>query len=312
MRKKVAIIIPAYKSRFLQQTLESITMQTNRNFTVYVGDDASPYDLKKIVYLYRNKLDIVYCRFETNLGRVDLPGHWERCIDMSEEPIIWLFSDDDLMPCDGVERILKALDACDSENVMFRFPLTVVDGNNNVIYENPPFSGGIISGYHFLQDKLEGRISSAACEYVFGRDVYQRAGGFVRFPLAWCSDDATWTKFADCAGGIIALPGSPVCWRNVKGENISNSDCYDSRKIESTELFLKWIIDYYPTKLKEEKLRHALKTYVHTVLHYSVHDNFSLCELRKICGILWAIHPSIALSVAFRMCKVKLKRKRLK
>lgn len=112
MEKKVAIIIPAYKSRFLQQTLDSVAAQTDKDFTVYIGDDASPHDLKNIVYLYQDKLDIVYYRFETNLGGQDLPGHWERCIDMSKEPVVWLFSDDDLMPCDGVERIMKALDKC--------------------------------------------------------------------------------------------------------------------------------------------------------------------------------------------------------
>ena len=55
----------------------------------------------------------------------------------------------------------------------------------------------------------------------------------------------------------------------TNAENISNSNCYDSRKIESTGLFIKWIVNYYPDKLKEKRLRHALKTYVHTVLPVS-------------------------------------------
>ena len=171
MRKKIAIIIPAYKSRFLQQTLASIAAQTNNSFTVYIGDDASPHDLKNIVCLYHDKLDIVYHCFEENLGKQDLPGHWERCIAMSKEPIVWLFSDDDLMPCDGIERILKVMDKCGERNIMLRFPLALIDGGNNVIYENSPFTDEMISGYNFLLDKLEGRIYSAACEYVFSRDV---------------------------------------------------------------------------------------------------------------------------------------------
>lgn len=40
--KKLAIIIPAYKPRFLQETLDSIAKQNNHEFTVYIGDDASP------------------------------------------------------------------------------------------------------------------------------------------------------------------------------------------------------------------------------------------------------------------------------
>lgn len=43
--KKLAIIIPAYKPRFLRETLDSIAKQNNHDFTVYIGDDASPYQL---------------------------------------------------------------------------------------------------------------------------------------------------------------------------------------------------------------------------------------------------------------------------
>ena len=52
--KKLAIIIPAYKPRFLQETLDSIAKQNNHEFTVYIGDDASPYPLETIVDRYKN------------------------------------------------------------------------------------------------------------------------------------------------------------------------------------------------------------------------------------------------------------------
>ena len=58
--KKLAIIIPAYKPRFLQETLDSIAKQNNHEFTVYIGDDASPYPLETIVDRYKNKFDIIH------------------------------------------------------------------------------------------------------------------------------------------------------------------------------------------------------------------------------------------------------------
>ncbi|MCS2501115.1 glycosyltransferase [Bacteroides ovatus] len=67
--KKLAIIIPAYKPRFLQETLDSIAKQNSHEFTVYIGDDASPYPLKTIVDHYKNKFDIIYHRFEQNMGK---------------------------------------------------------------------------------------------------------------------------------------------------------------------------------------------------------------------------------------------------
>ena len=97
MKDALAIIIPAYKPDYLAETLESLTKQTNKDFIVYIGDDASPYDLKSIVDEFSSKLNIVYKRFEDNLGSKSLTKQWERCIELSNEDWVWLFSDEDLL-----------------------------------------------------------------------------------------------------------------------------------------------------------------------------------------------------------------------
>lgn len=282
MGKTVAIIIPAYKRRFLHETLASIARQTCRDFKVYIGDDASPEDLKPVVDSYKDQIDLLYHRFGQNMGRTDLVGHWERCIALSEEPLIWLFSDDDIMPADGVARIVEAAGKHGTEKVMFRFPLEVTDEAGHTKFRNPPFEAMSISGYELLLQKMSCQISSAAVEYVFSRDVWQQTGGFVKFPLAWCSDDATWAQFADYAGGIIALPGAAVYWRNAEGSNISNSACYDREKLKATQLFLDWIGQRYSGHRGEEPLREALKTYIRTILRCSVRGHFSLRALIRI------------------------------
>lgn len=102
----MAIVIPAYKGRFLKETLDSIAVQAHKDeFVLYIGDDASPERLDKIVESYQNKVNLVYHRFSENMGGKDLVAHWERCIQLSAEPFIWLFSDDDLMPADGVWNV---------------------------------------------------------------------------------------------------------------------------------------------------------------------------------------------------------------
>ena len=84
---KLAIIIPAYKPNYLAETLESLAVQTNKNFRVYVGDDASPHDIKKIVDEFHNTLDIRYHRFEENMGAFSLVKQWERCVELSDEQL---------------------------------------------------------------------------------------------------------------------------------------------------------------------------------------------------------------------------------
>ena len=112
MKNKLAIIIPAYKACFFREVLDSIVRQSNRDFTVYIGDDASPDDLESIVSDYKDKLDIFYFRFEQNWGGRDLVAHWERCIELSDEPLVWLFSDDDL----NWVKIVKCLRSGGTDN----------------------------------------------------------------------------------------------------------------------------------------------------------------------------------------------------
>lgn len=296
--KKIAIIIPAYKTRFLRETLDSIASQTSRNFTLYVGDDASPENIRQIVEPYQAQMDIVYHRFETNLGSRDLTAHWARCIRLSHEPVIWFFSDDDVMPADAVERIERGTRQAGTNRIMFRFPLAVVDGEGRELHRNPEADGAEQTGYGLLLDKLSGRISSAACEYVFSRDVWEQTGGFVSFPLAWCSDDATWVKFGEYAGKITLLPGAPVCWRNAAGTNISNSSQYDKEKLEATRQFICWIRKQCKEYLEDEHLHQALTVYLQTILRQSVHWNYKLSELYGLCRALWGISPQASFQTA--------------
>lgn len=92
MKRKIAIVIPAYKIDFFDSVLKSLANQTNKNFTIYVGIDASKSDFESIIDRYSNSLDIVFKRFEENLGGKDLVAQWTRCIELTHgEPWIWLF-----------------------------------------------------------------------------------------------------------------------------------------------------------------------------------------------------------------------------
>ena len=111
-QNNLAIVIPAYKSTFLAAALDSIAAQTCQDFTLYIGDDCSPNNLEEIVDKYRDKINIVYKRFDTNLGGKDLVAQWERCIDTTQgEEWLWLFSDDDVMEKNCVEEFYKTINS---------------------------------------------------------------------------------------------------------------------------------------------------------------------------------------------------------
>lgn len=220
--KPLAIVIPAYKSTFLEQTLESIARQSDKNFRLYIGDDCSPHGLEDIVGKFKDRIDLVYRRFETNLGGHDLVAQWERCIAMTEgEPYIWLFSDDDIMDAECVAKF-NALPKDIKENSIIHYDVRVIDENSKLINEASEFPEKL-SAESYFGDKLHGRIVSYVVEFIFPRKIYEEVGGFQNFDLAWGSDFMTWIKMAAKApNGIVTISdgASKVNWRS-SGENIS-------------------------------------------------------------------------------------------
>lgn len=236
-KHSLAIIIPSFRGRFLGQSLSSLASQTDKRFTVYIGDDASPDDLASIVDRYRNDLDIVYHRFDENVGGHDLCAQWARCIDLSDEEWVWLFSDDDVMDRECVGAFYAALEKSESSD-LFRFNINVIDSEGRVC-ERCDFPQNL-TPKHFARLRFDGAIRSYAVEYVFRRSAFDRIGGFIKFDLGWNSDDATWISL--CAKGIKTIDGPRVSWRR-SGANITSRQTtdYAVRKLNADLAYLEWV-----------------------------------------------------------------------
>jgi glycosyltransferase involved in cell wall biosynthesis len=246
MKESLAIIIPAYKRSFFEKTLQSIANQTSKQFTLYIGDDASPDHLYDLVEKYENDIKIIYKKFEKNLGAIDLVAHWERCIDLSEgEEWIWLFSDDDWMAEDCVELFQKFV-ANNPQAELLHFNTTTIDKKGDLLLDAIPFPAKLLS-VEFFERKIRGELRSFAVEYIFKRELYQKKEKFQRFDLAWCTDDATWMKFAFDNGINTVIDTPKIKWR-FSGENISSINTNGAilkRKIRAKSQFLKWTKNFF-------------------------------------------------------------------
>ena len=237
MNSNLAIVIPAYKSAFLDATLESFVAQTNQHFVVYVGDDCSPENLQLIVDAYKDKLNIVYKRLNTNIGGQSLVQQWRRCVAMSREKYIWLFSDDDLLPPNAVERFWNFEESHKEIFDICRLPLELVDKNGNTTMKLEDYPRYMCSE-DYLKRRLSCEMLSSASEYIFTREIYNKCG-FVEFPLAWCSDDASWAQMAK-EKGLYTIEGLAVQFR-MSGDNISSCDDNYTAKFRANLSFVEWI-----------------------------------------------------------------------
>ena len=219
MQNKVAIIIPAYKAKFLSATLESICSQTCQDFSLYIGDDCSPEPIYEVVRSFEKRREIYYVRFKENLGCKSLVKQWERCIDLSNEPWIWLFSDDDVMEPYCVEAFLNNIETTNRQCDVYRFNTVVINDRDEICALNPPHP----KWEHWMEFTyfwLKGLRSCTLQDLVFSRRAFEEAGGFVDLPLAWGADVTLLVRLG-VRHGIGTIGGPRVLFRN-SGRNISS------------------------------------------------------------------------------------------
>ena len=241
-QQKLCIIIPAYKGAYLARALESLVAQTDQRFRVYVGDDASPEGLEAIVRVSGLRQDqYVYHRFSENLGGQSLVQHWHRCIGLSTEPWVWLFSDDDELEPGCVSAFHRTLEKTGERVDICRFNTVMIDAFGAVRRISPPhpreehwreFAYYLLRNLRFCVQQ----------ECVFRRRRYEDVNGFLDLPLAWCSDHA----FAVAAGThqrAITVEGPRVRFR-MSGANISSvaGPSTSRRKVDASMLYIRWFM----------------------------------------------------------------------
>jgi len=254
----LAIVIPYYKLTFFEETLESLAIQNDKRFKVYIGDDASLESPEPILKIYNGKFEFVYHRFETNLGGNSLTQQWERCIDLSnDEDWIMILGDDDVLGDNVVEEFYKSLEEINKFGCnVVKFASQIYDVPNNTlskVYQNSKFEDTAAFYYKRFTDEVRSSLS----EHIFKREVYLKYG-FKDYPLAWHSDDMAWIDFANKAPifsinkAIVTITVSSV---SVSGANIN--------LIQKNKAEIQFFTDIIRTKLCLFNKKQRLKLLYH-------------------------------------------------
>ena len=298
--KQLAIVIPAYKIDFFRATLDSLAAQTCKDFTVYVGDDCSPSDFGSLIEEYKDRLDIRYTKFDTNLGGKDLVAQWTRCIDLTEgEPWLWLFSDDDVMGERCVEAFYKEI-ADGAKFDIYHFNVDVINEKGHIV-NHPAQYPELISPKSFFKSKVRGTLECFVVEYVFTREIYNKVKGFEKFDLAWGSDSATWMKMGKYHG-IKTIEGGVVKWRlstsNITPMKDNEMSC---RKLKISIDYISWAQEFFNrdkdvNRLNKEFLLRRLKYYSTNITIDDVREVMDYAKKKKVfstftCSLMLLVFP---------------------
>ncbi|MBF4517587.1 glycosyltransferase family 2 protein [Flavobacterium sp. ANB] len=193
----LAIVIPYYKLTFFEETLESLALQTNQAFKVYIGDDASPQDPQDLLEKYASKINFKYHKFETNLGGISLVKQWERCMKLaSDEEWMMILGDDDVLENNCIAAFYENLEEIEKGEIKtVRFASKVINGKGEFLSEK--FSHPKTEkATEFLSRKLKGGTRSSLSEYIFKSKNIETIK-FKDFPLAWNTDLLAVLEFSE-------------------------------------------------------------------------------------------------------------------
>ena len=231
----LAIVIPYYKITFFEETLESLSNQTYKDFKVYIGDDNSPENPSELLKNYENKFDFVYQKFENNLGGKSLVKQWERCIELTNaESWLMILGDDDVLSENFVETFYKKKESFQNSYNVVRFSVVKVN-NNSVPISDRILNLEIESSKKILFDNKRSSLS----EYVFTKDKINEIG-FKNFPLAWWSDVLAVLEFSNF-DKIYSINESYVNVR-ISDISISGSLHFEKAKEQASYLFYDYLL----------------------------------------------------------------------
>ncbi len=242
----LAIVIPYYKKAYFEECLGSLVNQTNKNFKVYIGDDASPEDPIDIIRSCQQEIDIVYKKFESNLGGTSLTKQWERCIEMTnDERWVMILGDDDFISENYVAEFYRNLNEVENLNIkVVRFASRIIRMPHrelSELYTHPKIENATDFFYRKFLDFSRGSLT----EQIFRKDAYLKKG-FRDFPLGWGADNLAWLDFTEF-GKVYAI-NEAVAYFRISEVNISRGGYKDDLKQEMKYKYFKLVIENYLEK----------------------------------------------------------------
>lgn len=275
---KYSFVLPAYKAAFLREAIDSILAQSYVDFELIIVNDKSPEDLTSIVNSYQDDRIQYYVNAQ-NLGGHDLVAQWNHCITYATGKYLILASDDDVYHPQYLEKMDTLVDKYPEVEV-FRPRVQYINSRGDVLKQDIELDEymSLISFSHLW---IHRQLLKGIPFYIFKRQALLNLGGFVNYPSAWYSDDATVMQLGD--KGIVAHNEILFSFRN-SGINITstwNTPALLLNKLQATESFYRMFAELINTLAPDsEQEKHQLT------------DISSTYHTEKLSWMMWLICSS--------------------
>ena len=252
----VTIAIPAYKSTYLREAIDSALAQDYKNIELVIVNDKSPYDIDSIVQSY-DDFRIRYYVNDTNLGKESIVYNWNRCLDYAQGEFFVLLCDDDVLMPNFVSELLE---------LARKYPLcSVFHARRNVKNEltEKIIIDNIWPEYEtykdFVKNKYDGKRPHTITDFLYRTKDLKRTRYKV-YPQGWCSDGASIVMMVKI-GGIVSSTNPLVVYRE-NNEHVSVMGYKEYDKVCAILMYRSFLLslgtDILPRNKADSIIEHLL------------------------------------------------------
>lgn len=246
---KFSVTIPAYKDKYLKETIDSVLAQTYQNYEVVIVNDASPYDLDSIVGQYCDPR-IRYFKNERNCGARNVVDNWNICLAHAVGDYLICMGDDDNLTPRCLQDFADLIEKYPHLD-LFHARSEIIDDNSNYVCtleERPEWE----SVFSLIYNPRNTHLG----DWLFRTETLRRNGGFYKLPFGWQSDDIS--AFMAAASHGVANTREPGFQYRGNGLSISHDMKSIEDKIEAVRHAIDWrlrfVADSHPDNEDDQRL----------------------------------------------------------
>jgi glycosyltransferase involved in cell wall biosynthesis len=269
-----SVTIPAFKAKFLEECIDSVLAQTNKDFELIIVDDASPEDLKSIVDGFADTR-IRYFRNEKGFGAYNVVGNWNKCLEYARGKYLICMGDDDRLLPNCLADYKAFIEKYPGLGLYHtRYQRINQKGEIIGLAEGRPEYESVYS--HIWHDMACGR-SQCIGDFLFEVENLRRIGGFYNLPYAWNADRLI-AAYAAWETGVANTNSFGFQYRcNDLTITSSSSNIYGKIEalITSYDWFIKRLLEVPADpidKIYVELTIPALKRFVNKFILYAIDD----------------------------------------
>jgi glycosyltransferase involved in cell wall biosynthesis len=216
---RFTIGLPITKIKYLNDTLNSIAIQTFSDFELIIRNNASSKDLKiKIKEICSPWLERKNVQYFESDEQLNISVNFNRILEAATGEYLVIMSDDDIMDQD----FLKEFDCLISNHPycgIYHCRVKIIDENSNLITftENCPEWEPLSD---FIFQRFDNKRALFLSDFVVSIEKLRKLGGFVIMPLGWGMDELTWYKLG--GDGFLFTPRVLLSYR-ISRINFSQS-----------------------------------------------------------------------------------------